>query len=108
MRNDFSVSYCIVTQESAAEGDFAESGWIAKNCGLREAISGVSDTRTAEVGGVECVEADERPLCEARSVTITNGMEYRTGAQESRTLHMPESLTPSTRRRIARLLGVKS
>jgi hypothetical protein len=82
----FAVTYEIVTPESAAEGEADERGFICEGVSLRDAIKRVQETRTAHVDGVECIAADEYPL---RSVSITNGMEYLTGAQETRTLHMP-------------------
>lgn len=103
----FSVTYEIVTPESAEYGDAEERGFICKDVDLREAISEVNRTRTNEVDGVTDISCDEFPMRSPRWVTITNGMEYRTGAQESRSLHMPEELTASTRRRIARLLGAR-
>jgi hypothetical protein len=103
----FDVTYEIVTPESAENGDAEERGFITENVTLREAVNCVTDTRTNQVDGVERVETDEYPVCAPRWITVINGTEYRTGAQESRSLHMPDSLTPATRIRIARLLGVR-
>jgi len=102
----FAVSYEIVTQESAEHGDVAEHGMIAHGLTLREGIKLLHATRTNRVGGVESVSADSGP---PRFVTVVNGMEFETGAQESRTLHIPLLLrSNATRRRIARLCGVQS
>ena len=70
----FSVTYEIVTPESAEDGDFA-------------------------------VEADECPVHAPRWITVTNGLEYESGAFESRSLHIPESVTVASRMRLARYLG---
>lgn len=104
----FNVTYDIVTPESAQYGDYEESGWIAQHVTLREAIAAVFETRTSQVSGVECIEADEWPICTPRSIKVCNGMEFQTGAQESRTLHIQDSVTPASRRRIAKLMGVRS
>jgi len=102
----YAVSYQVVTQESAEHGDAASAGMVLEDATLRDAIAAVFETRTSHVSGVECVECDEWPVTAPRWITVTNGMEYHTGAHESRSLHMPENLTPSSRRRIARLCGV--
>ena len=107
MAAKFDVTYDIVTPESAEAGDVEESGFIDTGLCLRDAIRLVCATRTNEVDGVQSIECDEWPMRSPRWVTVTNGMEFRTGAQESRYLHMPESLAPSTRRRIARLVGAR-
>ena len=98
----FNVTYGIVTSESAELGDYAESGFLSRNVALRDAIAEVQETRTNQCGGVECVECDSSPAIAPRWITVTNGLEFMTGAQESRSLHIPASVTPSTARRIAR------
>lgn len=103
----FDVTYEIVTPESAENGDTEENGFIAERVSLREAISLVNGTRTCHVDGVTCIEADEHPVRSPSWITVVNGMEFLTGAQESRSLHMPDNLTPASRLRIARLLGVR-
>jgi hypothetical protein len=103
----FSVTYEIVTQESAEDGEAEEMGFISQGVSLRDAIDDVTRTRTNAVDGVSAIECDTSHVQAARWVTIVNGMEFETGAYESRSLHMPESLTAATRVRIARLLGVR-
>jgi hypothetical protein len=67
----------------------------------------VMKTRTSRVDGVEAIEADSYPCDVPRWITVYNGMEYETGASESRSLHIPDTVTPGTARRIAKLLGVR-
>jgi hypothetical protein len=102
----FDVTYDIVTPESAEQGDYEELGFIAKGVCLRDAIEAVRDTRTSQVAGIEAIE----PSSVGRNfdfdwIRVVNGMEYETGAQESRTLHIPRHATPSTRARILRLVS---
>lgn len=104
----FNVTYEIVTPESAEQGDVDERGYAAQDTDFRTAIRMVQETRTNRVSGVECVEPSCSDIGSARWVTVQNGMEYETGAQESRSLHFPDQLTPATRKRICRLLGVRS
>ncbi len=102
----FNVTYEIVTKESAEQGDAEERGFICESVSLREAIDALNTTRTAHCDGVQAIETDEYPVRAPRWITITNGMEFYTGACESRSLHIPETATDATRRRIARLCGV--
>ena len=101
----FDVTYEIITQASAEHGEADAMGYICEAATLREALERVNETRTCRVDGVHAIEADEYPIVAPSWVTVFNGMEYETGAHENRSLHFPKSLTPATRRRIARLLG---
>ena len=103
----FNVTYEIVTQESAEHGDFEEWGFIAEGVDLRRAVECVHETRTNRVDGVECIECDSSPCDAPRWITVLNGMEYETGAQENRALHIPQGVTASSARRIARLVGAR-
>jgi len=97
----FSVSYEIVTPESASYGDCAERGMIARNVTLREAIDFLFQTRTIHVGGIE---ANDSNVEGARWISVYNSSEFFTGAQETRSLHIPDNVTPSSRKRIHRLV----
>jgi hypothetical protein len=102
----FTVTYEIITQESAEAGEAEERGTIDTFSSLREALEYVYRTRTDEAGGITCVEAD----CShgaPRWITVYNGMEFRTGAHENRSLHLPDGITPSSAIRIARLMGAR-
>jgi hypothetical protein len=99
----FNVTYEIVTPESAEEADVDEHGYIQAEATLREALTAVWDTRTSHVDGILSVEVSDR-WCDARWVTVNNGMEFLTSAYESRSLHFPEELTGATRKRIIRLV----
>ena len=97
----FSVTYNIVSNE----GDFNESGFVAEDVGLRDAIGELFDTRTAHCGGVESIEPSDSDVGSARWFTVNNSMEYLTGECESRSLHLPKSITRASRIRLARLIG---
>lgn len=101
----FDVTYQIVTPESAEHGDVEERGFIIENVSLREAIDYLFQTRTSRCDGITAIEADEWPVTDPRWITVYNGMEYETGDYESRSIHMPDNITPSSARRIAKLLG---
>jgi hypothetical protein len=99
----FNVTYDIVTPESAEHGDAAERGFVSKNVTLSEAIDDVRSTRTCAVGGIECIEPNASGD-DFDWITVINGMEFETGAVESRSIHLPNSITPSSRKRILRLI----
>ncbi len=101
----FAVTYDIVTPESAEHGDSEESGFISKDSSLRDAISDLFETRTAHCDGVHYIEPSSYPGSDFRWITVGNGMEHLTGAYESRSLHIPDHVTESSRGRILRLLN---
>lgn len=102
----FTVTYDIVTPESAAEGDHAECGRIDpwgyhwpvngekqpddSDMSLRQALNYVCPQEDA---GAWFSEADGRD-------------DYRTGANETRALHPPRNITPASYARLARLLKI--
>lgn len=99
----FFVTYDIVTPESAERRDYAEAGyvqpggWHAPADGeeevgmtLREAMSLCSPQEDA---GLWFAEADGRA-------------DYRTGAEERRSLHPPRNITAASYARLAKLLGL--
>ena len=94
----FHVTYQIVTEESAEQGEAAESGFIDKDLGLRVAVDAVFRTRTLFVGGYSTIYDD-------RTLTVDNGMEFLTGAYESRSLHRDRGVTDTSWARLCRLLG---
>jgi len=95
----FSVTYEIVTPESAEHGEAEESGFVIEGATLRDAVEAFRETRTAHCDGVVCVERCDR------WITVRNGMEFQTGAYESRSLHYPDNMTNSSIMRIERLLN---
>ena len=101
---NFSVTYKIVTEESAEYGDAEERGYISESCSLRDAVAYIFESRTSHCGGIETIEANEHPIVNPRWLTVYNGREFLTGAQESRSIHFPDHLTAATRRRLCRLL----
>ena len=94
-----SVTYNIVTPESCEHGDFDEIGFIEEPgplTTLRDCINSVYTTRTSHVDGITCRYSDRDSFTPA--FTICNGMEFLTGAQETRTLHITGCTTASVTR----------
>lgn len=98
MKPKFSITYQIVTPESATHGDYAEEGFIVEEGGLRECLDALFSTRTSAVGGIVVIEAGEG------RITVDNGAEFETGAYESRALHM-RHVSIHSQKRIAVLVG---
>ena len=98
----FDVTYEIVTEESAEHGDAAECGFEWQNARLRDAVETVLETRSNHCSQ-EAIEAFETGG--GYGVRVINSPCYDTGEQESRTLHIPESVSKASARRIAKLCG---
>jgi hypothetical protein len=103
-RARFIITHEIVTPESAEYGDAEERGELDSDLSLRDALRIVTATRTRHVGGIECIHAE---FHRGAHVTVDNSMEFLTGACESRTLHIPYTVTKASQRRIARLVGAR-
>ena len=104
MKNAWNVTFEVVTEQSAMESDYAERGFDLKDASFRDAITYFG------LGGLPgCCEADCCPVTLSmpprwftRDVSADNAKGER---DESRSLHIPEHVTPSSRMRIARLVG---
>jgi hypothetical protein len=89
--------------EDVCEAD--ERGFVVEDESFRDALQAA--------GGVHAhYEANEWPIREPRWFTNDNYNEgtreyFEQGINESRSLHVPDNVTPASRRRIARLLGCK-
>ena len=103
----WSVTFAIVTEESAEHGDYAESGYACKNVTLREAIAELYDFSpfTDPIDYIECncypVSVDHPP----KWVSVYAGPNLHNGDREHRSIHVPDHITPASRVRLARLLG---
>lgn len=102
----FIVTYDITTPESAERGDSEENGFISCGQRLRAAICDVLETRTCHCDGISGAEPDCSGLGPGAVswITVYNGAEFETGAVETRSLHIPETATASTRARIVRAI----
>lgn len=103
----FDVTYEIITEASAENGEAEESGFVVQDVCLRDAIGHVRETESPHCGEAG-MEASDSCVGEAQWLTVYNTMDYISGKYENRSLHFPDNLTPSSRRRIARLLGISA
>ena len=98
----FSVTYEVVTEESAAEGDAAERGFLGQDLTFREAFELFQEERDWTL-----VESDCSPMSAKhppRWFTDHGELAFASGEQRSVSLHLPRSVTGSSAMRIARLV----
>lgn len=100
MRKDFSVTYEIVTDESASEGEAADSGFVGEGLTLREALA---ECRGYGDSAIECDSSHGRP----RWINFYSSPDMYSGEFENRALHIPDSVSDSSAVRIARYLGAR-
>ena len=103
----FTVTFEHYGHDAAIRGEADEAGFICQDTSLRNALRDLGESDSASAGNVECVEANESPMQAPRWVRLLRTADFRTGRYESRSLHIPEHVTPASRRRIARLCGVE-
>ncbi len=99
-KSGFSICYEIITRESAEHGEAESTGFICEDVSFQDVMSDLYWHRGAYV------EASEYPVHAPRWFTFYNVREdFSTGETENWSLHIPESVTPASRRRIAKLIG---
>lgn len=94
----FDVTFERITEKSAENGDFEETGFELENVTLREALDFLRWQ-----GGL--VEADCYPVREPRWFTWYSEADLQTGEVTNYSLHLPKHLSTASRKRIARLVG---
>lgn len=97
------VTFEIVTPESAEEGEAESQGFISEGeSSLRYALELAAGSYSAP----PAESASDSNLRAARWLTFHYGENIRTGARESRSLHIPSHITPASRARLARYCGL--
>ena len=95
----FTLTYDIVTHESAEHGEYAESGFYSSGGWHTEDRPEPEDLHSA-------VDMMGRGSCEdaGRWFTQVDGsINYQTGEDERRSVHPPQGITPSSYRRLRRI-----
>lgn len=106
----FNVTYERWDEEALEAGDTDDRGFVVEDVPLREAMSsGLEYARPSFAG--YCEPSDSR-IEDARWLTFVKWNDctrenIEQGIDEQRALHFPENLTASSRRRVARLFGVR-
>lgn len=103
-RFQWNVTYDVVTEASAQYGDVAERGFVDRHLSLREAFETALEARAETLLGEIAAEARDSDESRARWVGFTHPQEIEGGAVETRSVHIPEHVTPASRARIVRLL----
>jgi len=100
MKARFTVTYEVITPESAADGDAAERGFVASDGApvddralmtLREALA-IAGSFPEDAGA-------------CRWFSSYPETDYTTGAETIYSLHVPATITASSARRVARVVG---
>ena len=104
----FRVTYDIVTPESAEDGGVAERGFVLPGSWRVDIETAMADTEGEY--GMSLREALRlvypREDCGCWWSESDGDTDYRTGGVETRSLHPPRNITPSSYRRVSRLLGL--
>ena len=96
----FNITFETISPESAENGDFEETGFLHEGLTFREAMDVLRWKRGCYV------EADSYPVRNPRWFTFYNAEEHHLcGSVTHWSLHIPEHITESSRRRIAKLVG---
>jgi hypothetical protein len=106
MKHIFSVTFDIVTEESAEDGEASKSGYVLESAPLDDAIRSVLTTECNTIDG-QTIYANETNG-RINWVTVSHAMNWITGEYETRHLHIPKTVTAASTRRIAKLLGIEA
>lgn len=110
MRNHWSVTYeRYYPSDDVEVCEPDEYGFVIRDASLRDAMAAFSTSGIAR--WASATEADEAPIMSPRWFSCYKWNDgtreyYRDGVVENRYLHIPPHVTASSRRRIARLLGL--
>ena len=102
MLSNWNVTFSTVTPESAEDGDYAETGFEFEGTSFRSAIACFGDV--AESADSWPVDGSVRWF---DSPIIQDRAHFEQGHDRHLSLHIPAQITPSSRRRLARLLGLR-
>ena len=102
----YRITYAITNEESADSGDFAEYGEIDTCDNLRDALKELYGTRTSHVDGVRDQTGSYAEHGKRLTLAVFNGMEFLTGDEEQRGLHL-HGVSRASAQRIARLVGIR-
>jgi len=102
----FSVTYERWTEADTEIGDTDDRGFVIEDVSLRDAIQlGLEYREPSWAGACEADSSNPRTTRWLTFYDWNNGTReyYETGVVEQRSLHIPDGITPSSRKRIHRL-----
>ena len=91
--NGFSITYEVVTQESAEYGDFKECGFLYEDLSLSDAVYKAINLGIYDNTGSDWFQS------------VDPDIDYQTGEETSYSLHYPRSTSNGTINRIKTLLN---
>jgi hypothetical protein len=102
------VTYHTITQESAENGDYADSGYVMPG-GMHVTVETEEDRAAARFDSLK------QALCYCTPAVdegrwfgeVDPDIDYRTGEDEYRQLHPPAGITKASYNRVKRMLGVR-
>ena len=109
MAGRFRVTYDIVTEESAEDGDSADSGFVLPGEWHIDIETAMAD-KAGDYGMILkdaidlCCPSEDCGFWFAESDARIN---YRTGENETRSLHPPRTITRASYSRLRRLLSIR-
>lgn len=102
MKNNWCITYEIVTEESASEGDAAERGFELEDVSFREAYDYFTSNAYP-------LEANCWPISFGiRWIIGQAEQDFKTGEWKTLSFHIPNQITDASRMRLARLMGLKA
>jgi hypothetical protein len=106
----FRVTYEIVTPESAEYGDAEERGFVLPGEWRDDIETAMRQPDNAyDITLREALTICDPAYCCGSWWTEHEGRQnYQTGAIETRSLHPPRNITPSSYARVSRLLGIRT
>lgn len=107
MVTGFNVTFERWDEVSVEAGDTDDRGFVIEDVSLTDAVRLGLEARYPS--WCTLPEPSDSRISHARWLTFGGYEEtWRSGVEESRSLHIPESVTPSSRKRIARLFGLNA
>lgn len=108
MSNKFMVTFERWSHDDAEVGETDDKGFVMESATLREAMRNGLEFIHPKWAG-PCEPSDSR-LANVRWLSFYRWNDgtrdyYESGIEETRSLHIPEHVTPASRQRIARLFG---
>ena len=106
----FTVTYEIVTPESAEEGEAAEHGFVLPgdwHVSIDEALANPKTNYGVTLREAIDLAQPHEDCGNWFAETTTDRCDYTSGAYEQRSIHPPLDITPSSYRRIKKLINAR-
>jgi len=108
MKKRFSITFEITTPESAEDGDFAEIGFVEPEFGIQIPIGEIEPGAAPLMTLRQALDRLAVPFledCGTWFCEMDSRHDFRSGAEERRSLHPPENITGASYARLRRLVA---